>query len=86
MSTKHRDAWYSGSDSLIEYQLIEMWRMKKVKYLGNRDGWLCAECNFWECDRCDEKIYCDEDVTCQDVYGYDKASFLMVHTVFTNTV
>ena len=38
-------------------------------------GWLCPECNFWECDRCDEKIYCDEDVTCQDLYGYDKASF-----------
>ena len=44
-------------------------------YLGNRIGYLCPECNFWECDRCDEKIYCDEDVTCQDVYGYDKASF-----------
>ena len=22
-------------------------------------GWLCPECNYWECDRCDEKIYCD---------------------------
>ena len=43
--------------------------------IGNREGWLCAECNFFECDRCDEKLYCDEDVTCQDLYGYDKASF-----------
>ena len=40
-------------------------------YLGNRDGYLCPECNFWECDRCDEKIYCDEDITARDVYGDD---------------
>ena len=38
-------------------------------YLGNRDGYLCPECNFWECDRCDEKIYCDEDITADMVYG-----------------
>ena len=37
-------------------------------YLGVRDGWLCPECNFWECDRCDEKIYCDEDITPNCVY------------------
>ena len=36
--------------------------------IGNRQGWLCAECNFWECDRCDEKIYCDEDITPDCVY------------------
>ena len=40
-------------------------------YLGVRDGWLCPECNFWECDRCDEKIYCDEDITADMVYGDD---------------
>ena len=40
-------------------------------YLGSRDGYLCPECNFWECDRCDEKIYCDEDITARDVYGDD---------------
>ena len=34
------------------------------KYLG----WLCSECNWYECDRCDEKIYCDEDCTPYDVY------------------
>ena len=34
----------------------------------NYIGWLCAECNFWECDRCNEKIYCDEDCTPYDVY------------------
>ena len=22
-------------------------------------GYLCPECNFHECDRCNEKIYCD---------------------------
>ena len=32
-------------------------------------GWLCPECNYYECDRCDEKIYCDEDCTPYDVYG-----------------
>ena len=31
-------------------------------------GWLCPECNWHECDRCDEKIYCDEDCTPYDVY------------------
>ena len=40
-------------------------------YLGERIGYLCPECNFWECDRCDEKIYCDEDITARDVYGDD---------------
>ena len=35
------------------------------KYLG----WLCSECNWYECDRCDEKIYCDEDCTPYDVYS-----------------
>ena len=32
-------------------------------------GWLCPECNWHECDRCDEKIYCDEDCTPYDVFG-----------------
>ena len=32
-------------------------------------GWLCPECNYYECDRCDEKINCDEDCTPYDVYG-----------------
>ena len=31
-------------------------------------GWLCPECNWHECDRCDEKIYCDEDITPDCVY------------------
>ena len=44
---------------------------KEGNYLGVRDGWLCPECNFWECDRCDEKIYCDEDITADMVYGDD---------------
>ena len=41
-------------------------------HLGNRDGYLCSECNFTECDRCDEKIYCDEDFTPYDVYRPDE--------------
>ena len=45
---------------------------EKGNYLGRRDGWLCPECNFWECDRCGEKIYCDEDVTGYDVFGENK--------------
>ena len=32
-------------------------------------GWLCPECNCHECDRCDKKIYCDEDCTPYDDYG-----------------
>ena len=39
--------------------------------IGNREGWLCADCNWLECDRCDEKIYCDEDITADMVYGDD---------------
>ena len=35
-------------------------------------GYLCAECNFHECDRCNEKIYCDEDFTPYDVYRPDE--------------
>jgi hypothetical protein len=42
------------------------------KVIGQRFGWLCAECNFTECDRCDEKIYCDEDFTPYDVYRPDE--------------
>ena len=41
-------------------------------HLGVRNGYLCSECNFWECDRCDEKIYCDEDITAYDVFGEHK--------------
>ena len=40
--------------------------------IGNREGWLCADCNWLECDRCDEKIYCDEDFTPYDVYRPDE--------------
>ena len=31
-------------------------------------GYLCPECNWHDCDRCNEKIYCDEDCTPYDVY------------------
>ena len=45
---------------------------EKGNYLGVRDGWLCPECNFRECDRCGEPIYCDEDITAYDVFGENK--------------
>ena len=39
---------------------------KEGEVIGQRSGWLCPECNFYECDRCDEMIYCDEDCTPYD--------------------
>ena len=41
---------------------------EKGEVIGQRSGWLCPECNWYECDRCNEKIYCDEDCTPYDVY------------------
>ena len=38
----------------------------------NYIGWICPECNFHECDRCNKKIYCDEDFTPYDVYRPDE--------------
>ncbi len=49
---------------------------KKGNLLGYRDGWLCRECNWHECDRCDERIYCDDDCTPYDVYGDHEPSEL----------
>ena len=47
-----------------------------AKYIGNRSVWLLADCNWLECDRCDEKIYCDEDCTPYDVYqDHEPAEF-----------
>jgi hypothetical protein len=40
-----------------------------------RDGYLCPECSMLECDRCDELIAIDEDITAQDVLGFDKGCF-----------
>ena len=34
----------------------------------NYIGWLCPECNWYECDRCGKRIYEDEDCTPYDVY------------------
>jgi len=41
---------------------------EKGEWIGQRSGYLCPECNWFECDRCDEKIYDDEDCTPYDVY------------------
>jgi len=43
--------------------------------IGLRSGWLCPDCNYWECDRCNGKIYGDEDVTPSEVYGDDADEF-----------
>ena len=57
------------------------------KYIGNRDGWLCSDCNWFECDRCDEKIYNDEDCTPYDCTKVmNQEHFLMVHTESTTNV
>jgi hypothetical protein len=34
------------------------------------DGWGCAECSGFECDKCGEQIYLDEDVSDADGYHY----------------
>ncbi len=43
------------------------------KYLG----WLCPECNFHECDRCDEKIYNELSIP-----SIDKANKLAEYKAF----
>ena len=72
-------------DLLIEYSADRDVEDEKGNYLGRRDGWLCPECNwFTECDRCNEKIYCDEDshlTMCTMIMKLEH--FLMVHTEFT---
>ena len=34
-----------------------------VNRLSVDEGWGCAECSGFECDRCDIQIYLDDDVT-----------------------
>ena len=54
-------------------------------YLGRRDGWLCPECNFWECDRCGEKFIVMR--TLLDTMSLEKIKIsLMVHIEFMNIV
>ena len=36
-----------------------------------RDGYACPDCSGFDCDRCDEMIYIDEDLTPDCVYGCD---------------
>ena len=40
-----------------------------------RDGYLCPDCSQLECDRCDKMIALDEDITAQDVLGFEQDSF-----------
>jgi len=40
-----------------------------------RDGYACAECMALPCDRCDKMIALDEDITAQDVLGFEQDSF-----------
>ena len=57
---------------------------KDGNYLGERIGYLCPECNWHECDRCDEKIYCDEDFTPYDVYRPDEVHSSVEVTEFSD--
>ena len=41
-----------------------------------RDGYMCADCRALECDRCDEMIPCDDDLTAQDVLGFMSDTFI----------
>ena len=36
-----------------------------------RDGYACPDCSGFDCDRCDEMIYIDEDLTPNCVYDCD---------------
>ena len=40
-----------------------------------RNGYACAECGGFECDRCDKQIYLDEDVMADQVYGENTQEF-----------
>ena len=41
-----------------------------VNRLGVDDGWGCAECSGYECDKCDKQIYLDEDITDKTEEGH----------------
>ncbi len=43
--------------------------MKFVNRIPADDGFLCARCSAFTCDRCDQLIAIDEDLTPQDVFG-----------------
>lgn len=36
---------------------------KFINRIGHDDGWACAECSGYDCDRCDKQIYLDCEVT-----------------------
>ena len=55
-------------------------------YLGRRIGFLCPECNFFECDRCDEKFIATKMSLVKICMVMTKHHLMMVHIVFTNTV
>ena len=39
------------------------------------DGFLCPICAAFDCDRCDQKIPIDEDLTPDEIYGEDRHYF-----------
>lgn len=41
-----------------------------VNRLSVDDGWGCAECSGFACDKCDQQIYLDEDVTDEKGNGH----------------
>ena len=43
---------------------------KFVNRIGYDDGWACAECSGYECDKCDKVIYLDTDVSDEHEWGH----------------
>ena len=50
-----------------------------VNRVPSDDGYMCAECASLECDRCDQTIPLDEDITPNDVYGWDDDAPVMFY-------
>lgn len=43
---------------------------KFVNRIGYDSGWACAECSGYECDKCDQQIYLDTDVSDEFEWGH----------------
>ena len=52
---------------------------KFVNRLPTDDGYSCAECAGYTCDRCNEQIYLDEDITASECGGGDEFADGAVH-------
>ena len=65
--------YYAVQTFLEDDELCKIWNI--IEIAMNREGWLCADCNWLECDRCDEKICCNEDITPYIVYEDGREEF-----------